>query len=96
MGRALLQHHVIQDHELVARPGLWHSRAQVIEGRFNVLPSETVHQQQMKQQLGHASREDLFWCDKVWDPATGQVLHDESKPQHIRKSCSLSSRFIFA
>ncbi len=96
MGRVLLQHTVVQEHELVARPGLWHSRGQVIEGTFTVLSSRSDHRQHGEQQAVHDAKDDLFWCDKTWDPATGQVLTCDSKPQYNRKSCSLSSRFILA
>ncbi|KAL0026867.1 hypothetical protein WJX77_007893 [Trebouxia sp. C0004] len=96
MGRVLLQHTVVEEHELVARPGLWHSRGQVIEGTFTVLPSRSEYRQHGKQQAGHDGTDGLFWCDKTWDPATGQVLTCDLKPQYNRKSCSLSSRFILA
>lgn len=94
-GRTLLQHTVIQDDELVARPGLWHSRAQVIEGKYELQPSKSDFDQHTHQ---HATSDgkDLFWCDKTWDPSTGQLLNHGPKPLHNRKSCSLSSRFVLA
>ena len=95
MGRVLLQHTLVQEHELVARPGLWHSRGQVIEGTFTVLPSRSDYKQHGEQQASQDEK-DLFWCDKTWDPATGQVLTCDSKPEYNRKSCSLNSRFILA
>ncbi len=96
MGRVLLQHTAVQEHELVARPGLWHSRGQVIEGTFTVLPSRSDYRQLGEQQAGRDGTDDLFWCHKTWDPATGHVLTCDLKPEYIRKSCSLSSRFILA
>ncbi|DBA70623.1 TPA: hypothetical protein ACH3X2_012009 [Trebouxia sp. C0005] len=96
MGRALLQHTAVQEHELLARPGLWHSRGQVIEGTFTVLPSRSEYRQHGEQQAVHDGKDDLFWCDKTWDPAAGQVLKCDLKPEYNRKSCSLSSRFILA
>ena len=95
-GRVLLQSIEVQDHELLARPGLWHSRAQVIEGKFELLPCESEYYQRECKQATSDQKEELFWCNKRWDPKTGGLLTCDSKPQHVRKSCSLSNRFVLA
>ena len=93
-GRALLETTQIDDHELVARPGLWHSRAQVIQGKFKVLSSKRSFQQ--LQSTHCQSAEDIYWSDKTWQASSGQLLVDDSAFQHNRKSHSLSSKFILA
>ena len=96
MGRKLMQHIHIKDHELVARPGLWHSSAQVIEGSFRLLPSETHCIGTAAQQDKNKSHTDIYWCNKSWDPAAGRLLDNVEESLPSRKAYSLSSKFILA
>ena len=91
MGRKLMKLMEIASHELVARPGLWHSSAQVIEGKFRLLSSQP---DSMHGQDSHEA--DIFWCNKTWDPSNGQLLTYHEQPQHSRKSYSLNSRYVLA
>lgn len=96
MGCKLIKTVNIGSHELVARPGLWHSSAQVIEGQYRLLPSQ---QEFMQWAEGHGEGSgdaDTFWFNKLWDPSNGQLLTCHEQPQSNRKSCSLNSRFILA
>lgn len=72
MGRQFLQHARMHEKELVARNGLWHSRAQVVEGSFQLQPS--LHEFNMACKQTREQSDELFWCAKQWDPATGQLL----------------------
>ena len=93
MGRKLMQTMAVAGHELVARPGLWHSSAQVIEGKFRLLPSQLDFLQWADL---HGDEADTFWCNKTWDPSNGQLLLCHEQPQNSRKSCSLNSRYVLA
>ena len=96
MGRRLMQTMAIAGHELVARPGLWHSSAQVIEGKFILLSSELDFRQWAGLHGEGTGEADTFWCNKTWDPSNGQLLLCPEQPQNSRKSCSLNSRYVLA
>lgn len=95
MGRRFLQHTDIHDKELVARTGAWHSRAQVVEGIFQL--KRSLHDFSMAVNAEDSKIEN-FWCDKQWDPATGQSLrcYSENAKHAARRSCSFNSRFILS
>lgn len=94
MGRKLMQSMDIEGHELVARPGLWHSNAQVIEGKFRLFPSQLDLMQWADLHGKGTGEADTFWCNKTWDPSNGQLLMWHEAPQNSRKSCSLNSRYV--
>ena len=96
MGRKLMQHIHIKDQELVARPGLWHSSAQVIEGKFKLAPSEKHLKETAAQQDKDSSHTETYWCNKTWNPAAGRLLNNVDELLPSRKSYCLSSRFILA
>lgn len=95
MGRHFLSNTDVQEKELVARCGLWHSRAQVIEGRFNLGHSQMAADAKSYAETGCC---EVFWCNKTWDPATGLQLSGPDDDKHVtsRRSCSMSNRFILA
>lgn len=95
-GRKLMRNIHIASHELVARPGFWHSSAQVIEGRFRLLPSQLEFMQWVDLHGEGPGEADTFWCNKTWDPSNGQLLTYHEQPRHIRKSSSLNSRYVLA
>lgn len=84
----------IASHELVARPGLWHSSAQVIEGNFRLFPSQGDFLQWADLHGEESGEADAFWCNKTWDPSNGQLLTYHEQLQNIRKSSSLNSRYV--
>ena len=94
MGRKLLKTVNIASHELVARPGLWHSSAQVIEGEFRLLPSQLELMQWASRHREGNGEADAFWCNKTWDSSNGQLLTCHEQPQNSRKSCSLNSKYV--
>ena len=94
MGRKMMQSMDIEGHELVARPGLWHSSAQVIEGKFRLFPSQLDFMQWADLDGKENCEADTFWCNKTWDPSNGQLLMWHEAPQNSRTSCSLNSRYV--
>lgn len=96
MGCKLMKTTKIASHELVARPGLWHSNAQVIEGKFRLLSSQHDFMQWAERHGEGNTDADTFWCNKTWDPTSGQLLTCHEQPKSSRKSCSLNSRYILA
>lgn len=95
LGRKFLRHTDIQNKELVARCGLWHSRAQVVEGRFQL---KSTLQEWRSASDAQTSSDDIFWCNKQWDPAAKHRLQSNTNDfkQSARRSCSFNSKFILA
>ena len=93
MGLRFLHHTDIQHKELVARCGVWHSRAQVVEGSFQLKTSFSDYKMVVS-----AEADDIFWSNKQWDPATGQRLQCcTADTRHTaRRSCSFTSKFVLA
>ena len=95
MGRDFLSKTDVQEKELVARCGLWHSRAQVIEGKFLLGHSRMAADAMARAAKGSC---EVLWCNRTWDPATGLQLFGPEQGKFVtsRRSCSMSNRFVLA
>lgn len=60
--------------ELVGSSRPYHSKAQVIDGEFTVLPSAAACNAARAAAKTAEEREAIFFCNKFWDPDTGRRI----------------------